>query len=356
MDYKNLDLDRVNLITQTIQEMPFIKKSIIKSNDSAKTIIELIPVEGELGLLTIFHVKNGKTTLVVNQGKNVELSKKVADIIAERHKRDVSSVIGSLTLSGFKEDDFDLIVDYFKEEKFCELDKIKHEKPKCIQAKLKNGYGSCDLTYYSNGTLFIQGKASILKLEISQTISILCPNFSDDLVKEEKNFFKIDMLEDDIDRQTRIYLPNSYDYLKGKLIDYLKQAVVLSRIQLPTLPDYSCKVDTVFVVIEGVLKKILKEEYGIEFDNFGEVFVPDQSNQKFKLHPDTALVVKSETLADKLETLYTLFNKKRHNLLHFHSPVAVKDLISNEKEADTLFTKCMILIDETIKTFLEKNG
>lgn len=354
MEYKNLDLQNLDKLQDTLSSCDFLKEFKIKSQDNSKTAYELIPLQGKTGLINIFHNKNGKITLGISQGGNPDLSAKIAEIIVEKHKADVSAVLGTLTLSNFSEKNFNLIIGYFKEEKNCKLTLTEHDNPKSIQAKLENKNGQCNITFYFNGTLIIQGKPNILKLEISQTISILCPEHSDELIESEVNFFKITMLEDDIDSQTRKLLPNSYDYLKGKLIDYLKQAVVLSRIQLPTLPDYSCKVDTVFVVIEGILKRILTEELHITFDNFGDVFEKRENEHRFKLAEKHIKIVNSKILADRLETLYTLFNNRRHSLLHFKLPTETKPLIQSEVEANLLFSKCMLLIDETIKTFLEE--
>lgn len=351
MNFKNLVLSKLENIEQTLSELDYLKNYSIKK-DSDKYIINLEPHEGKTGLLTLFLLKDGNVTLGVKQGGNPDLSSMVAEYIVSKHKEETSSVTGTITLSKFNSDDFELFIDYFKTVKCCNIERINNDTPKSILVRISNNRGVCTLTLFSNNTLCIQGKPTLLKLEINQTISLLYPEYSEKLIKEN-TFYKITMLEEDIEKQLVSMLPKSYNFLKGKLTDYLKQAIVLRRIKLPNLPDYSCKVDTAFVVIEGVLNKILSEELKITYNNFGDIFTEDANTNVFKLKATHKNIIKDKQLATKLENIYNLFNKRRHSLLHFRSPIPTKALIQTEEEADMLFMRCLVIIDETVEAFLE---
>ena len=207
---------------------------------------------------------------------------------------------------------------------------------------LINGeYGAClSVTYYNNGTLYIQGRITPLFVGIiSKVIEELAPD-----PKYVKDIF----LTIEPDKKTIISTDLSthikrMDYISGSKIEaMIKTSIQLVNYAWP-LDDYCCFTHSILRALEGLIRKRLMEDAVDTFDNIGDFF--QEKDKTFKFKDEITRFDDIPVLKKSLEEAYDFYNKNRHAISHVDKANIEASKMMNYDDAVDVINECLIRIN-----------
>ena len=172
---------------------------------------------------------------------------------------------------------------------------------------------------------------------------------------------KLNINTDKTELDLKRRLPNSYDYLKGFLLDFLYDTLVFKKTDLKTR-DYSTYTFPALKALEGYIKKLFGE-HNVTIDKYGfsttdpnnngrtSYFYKNKNNKyyfKDKLNP-----IKCKTTSSAIEECYTYFNNNRHSLFHADQIEDSTRILKNKNEAITIIQGVFNLIERTYSDIFE---
>lgn len=205
------------------------------------------------------------------------------------------------------------------------------------------------VNYYNNKTLLAQGRITPLFLDFTiQYTPLLCNN---DTIEDLKTLLSITGTETEIlERDLRKHILHNYEIIEGKIETFLNTSILLINKAIIHLPDYSSYCFSALKALEGILKKRIVEEIGTEFGKFGDFFIEDKINNKFKLKSEKETLFTNKLTRDCLENAYTFFNKSRHPL--FHMDTLVEDTRTIEYDESVEITKgCLRVVNDLCRNW-----
>lgn len=340
MSFKRLGLDRDKISDVIASFADGVKVNGPSKKGGVVVYGVSVPDEKKAALLHLYFNTDGSTTIHHSVGGNQTLSLRIAERV-----RDCCSVAETkanhLYINKISEDDFGTIRDYLEEvcgANFEAEKEISHGR----QYRVRGRQG--DVLYfnrYGNNAFQVQGKPFIL---FSETIEILSEilTFSD-IVKPQLDMLEVDCSIDDITDELRRALPNSYDFLGGKVQAILAPSLALLKIDMK-LPDYSHMVFPVLRGLEGYLKLLLGEhDISVGRDGFGVCFCSDPS----ELRPEASAKIACVSTCQALEKVYNYFRQQRHGLFHVDDAVQMTRTIEDRVEANAIICQSLALIEET---------
>ncbi|MGI1691688.1 viroplasmin family protein [Thermoanaerobacter uzonensis] len=250
-----------------------------------------------------------------------------------------------ITAEGIKIDDLDLILKLLKED-VKDINIVQNDEAYCKQYKI-TGPNKEEITvryYRDKQKLLIQGKQQIL-------FSILLCYVTELVDKEQvhaicKNYSKLDIKKENIEKQFKIYLPNAAGKLPVKIENVLYQAVYNLNIE-GDMFDYSFLMFPVLRALEGFLKYILGL-HGINCNDKFNMFEM-KNNNTYKLSKGYESFIGSADKVKYINKLYNHYNNHRHVFFHWNDPCSYIDdtrLIYDINSARKIIHDTLYYIDE----------
>lgn len=343
MSYKSLNIDRSKIqgLLETYQSGVKVTGPKQKSGNQFEYSIDM---DEKSALVQFYFNNDGTTTIHYKLGKHHDLSEQIAAYI-KGHAVIDSRKNFSLSFRGIKEEQFELLLQYLKEEADASIEEDKTENIYRL-IKVKGVFNDI-LTFklYSNGTLQIQGKPVHLYLETTCFLS----EFLDlgQLIEAQSKVFNIDIKCSDISEELAGFLPLSIKYLDDVHVKVLSSALVLRKVNVP-LQDYSPFAFPALRALEGYVKKLLFDK-GIHVDNsgFGGLFIPNATGSTYILKDEHRIKISCAATSDAIQKSYSYLNAHRHTLFHMDSVSATTRILENKTDAESIVGTVLSIIEDT---------
>lgn len=266
--------------------------------------------------LALYDTKKG-LTINPGLGKNQQLSKQIADILASRTVK-VSDY--NKTVCGIHECLFNELVEFLLENS-SEI--VKKDLDTKIQLHIKRGkYELAAHWYRRTNNLHIQGKTSNLLDDLliwvgdkvindpKQIIDLLFESF--DAVENQKILYPDNIIDDELSKKL------GAAYSDRRIISdhekkWLQTSCYLCTLKIE-LPEYYAAVSSSIKVVEGLLRRLCHHKFGagsFEGKNFAQ-FVGGSNT----LRPEFRTRINDNDAIQCLENLYSFIATKRHAYQH----------------------------------------
>ncbi|MGL9910080.1 type II toxin-antitoxin system RnlA family toxin [Enterococcus sp. DIV0213h] len=261
-----------------------------------------------------FHFNgNGTTTIQPSSGGLNEVRKNLAEHI----KNELSGVVSaksSVSIKNIEFEDFEVFIYLLAENKGIENtditsidDGVRHSVYDItgVQGDF------IKITYYENGTIFMQGKPLVLFSELTAVLSELYLNPTE-MIKVLNKTYKSSVDKNSIENDYNTIMVDCKDSLPSKMQLVIKQALYNTKIE-GDMFDYTFLVQPAFRALEGNIKYVAKENNVPWQPNIGDMF-DYQNNHCLRIPEGT--VIKQEVI-DYLEKQYKLFRDVRNPYSHW---------------------------------------
>ncbi len=338
-DFKNLNItvDKIEKIIAEFVSKANGKYEVEEKPNKIYHIKIIVPGQKE-ALLIIYDTKKG-ITINPKVGANQELSFKIAELIRKSSKKVETA---HQEFSGIFQDLFEEFLTEFRDEgvEIKETQDLQHTKT----YKLKNAAGhELAVNYYpKNHKVFIQGRTTKLYddvvlwfadkiIENPQEIVEIIFNSMDDF-----NKYNIEFPDELITKHLIEKTDDAFKLLVEDEKKWLKTSFYLLYF-IKDLPEYYAVVSGSLKVVEGILRRILINKYGLRgaFQEKTKAFkplreyLPDYPEEKHK---------------KVIEQLYNFIKDKRHK--YAHSTGIKSNLIENRSEAEQILEDVIRLMKE----------
>ena len=275
--------------------------------------------------IAFFNAAGGAVTIYPNVGNNQEQSAMIADYIYENLASDLSK---SPFANGFSikmpKEDFETLLDFLNE--YDDIDCINHSKTdtpgqaKYELYKYKSTQGdTVVLKYYSNTKrLQMQGKPLYLFNEVISLIG-LDENKADAVVDAHIEMCKLSITKEELsDELTAILGTELYSFLTRTQRAFLNSSIVLSKVRIENLEDYSYMIIPALKAYEGFLLKLMEQDGIVLPPNknmVGEFFCRPNKNVDFTLK-SIYNVSLNQKKVDIFGKMYNYYFRNRHPYMH----------------------------------------
>jgi hypothetical protein len=333
-----------------------------KMRDDTSLAHHRIEYEQEESPVTVdfYFLKSGTTTISFKIGKSQDKGEVLAKYIKEKSITDPRKNV-TLSIRNVNLEIFELLKVFISEE-VNELDGVKNLfleentsglDTNVLKIKVSSRYrDSATITYYkSTKTLLFQGKPLYTYFKILYFMTEYA-DFSSSLeigYVGQKNVVisDIDVDENIVEDHLKKLLKYSYNELGDVIIKLLKTSYILKDINIP-LPDYSCYVFPCLRALEGVIKKILKEnDISVQNNNnsFAGMFETDGAAKNYVLTNEYKSRINDQKICTALGNCYTYFKRQRHGLFHMSDNVDFSRTIEDKENATQMIERVIDLID-----------
>lgn len=301
--------------------------------------------ENRLCGILIFYIKGGQVSFQTQGSPQMRsICEKCKEHIITTTKIEFANR-KSYTLRGVPEGDFLACIEaigelgYSIEEKDISGDGIKYSYK--IIGKYRD---ELTIHFYTNGTLFAQGKITPLFLDfIVQCTSLLSTN---NTVEELKSLLSIESSETKIlDKDLRSHILVNYDKIEGKLETFLNTSLLLVN-NVIELPDYSSYCYSALRALEGILKKRIREEAG-NFTDFGDYFEPKKGIYVLK---SSSRPFSNDLTCQSLENGYNCLHKNRHSLFHVDDSIETSRTLTYDESVE-ITKDCLSLVNNLCRNW-----
>lgn len=356
--FKGLNLDRDKL-PEWIQEFAESKFSSFEISDihfiGGTQYRCTINADLKEILVDFYYAQDGKTT-IRPVGQHMDLSTQIASHIRGKQQFNATDRSGNYSVAPLEKDEVDLLVEYL----VTELEGVKkinesyNETQKYtlyqFQSKIAD---KITLKYYeTTRRLQVQGKPMYLYQEVTCFLSAYFP--FDEVVKNQSEFFNVEIRPEEIRDEMQELLPSTYNYLDENLKKILSGSLALQKIDIP-LEDFSPFVFPALKTLEGFIKKVLHSN-GITItkkDNIGGLFGYNETKRTHVYLSKKGTELKDEVTKSWVETLYNYYHKQRHSLFHVETFDAFTRVIESKEEADLIIAKVLDLMEHAHKEMSE---
>lgn len=212
---------------------------------------------------------------------------------------------------------------------------------------IKNNDGcSVRFTYYSNGTLMIQGRVSTLFVGIQ---NILLEKYVDSVSKVDEIFSNLHI------SGTRLYSDNidelvdDTSQLKGSILETLLMSTIKLTNSKIGVGDYSCYIMGMCRAIEGLMAKKFSQE-GHVFqpkETWAACFDCDTTSDTHYVNTSFAGIIARPDLKKALEDCYEFLKKRRNTSFHVDkSIVEATTIIASLDEAKEIIDDGLKVINK----------
>lgn len=313
----------------------------IECTDSKQRIAYVIKNAGKEIRIDFIKANGGALTISPNVGKNQDVSELIAEYIFSR----ISSYIAkSPYANGFSmkmsEEDFRILIDFLSEYENItnESHFIQDEpgKPKYELYRFKSDLNDSVVVKYFNNTnrIQIQGKPLYLFNEIT---SLLCKaeHNAESVVDAHIELCNLNVSRSELDEELRAILgEDAYNYMTISHRAMLDSSIVLSKVRINGLDDYSYIIQQALRTYEGFILKMMDEKGCVlpPRKQIGEFFTRPTAVDSF-----TMKTKYSESLdkkyVDIFEKMYNFYHSKRHPHMHSSAFDATTTLVSSYDDA-----------------------
>lgn len=288
--------------------------------------------------LNILELTTGKVTLIYGQGKNPDLSKKVADQIIEKCSY-VELPFNQLVLGNINSENFEFlkstIAEYATIESEEDIANGKQIKYKGIQGD------NISIIKYNNNTLHIQGRPSLLFTQLIEPLSLIYPK--NEFIVNLCGYFHTDINQAEVESEYLRLNPNANKLVNDHLQGLIQTSIAISKVHIGGLSDYSYMTFPILKALEGLIKSILSD-YGIIVSTEGfNCFDKNLTTGAYSLNQDTKNRINNSKVENIISTLYNYFNKTRHRIFHYDT--LLPQTISHEKALDIINSTIEIIED-----------
>jgi len=344
MTFKNMNIDR-SKINDVIQEWAGLNRCIepVKKGSGYHYCV---PKDGGEALLVMYFKNDGTTTIDITAGKNVGLSKEIAEYIIKNcliTKRKNFS----LSFRNVSTDNFSLLMDFLINKlnsKILEDDKSETHRLLRIKGQFED---EVSITYYPNGTVLVQGKPLHLYTEIKlffyERLSL------EQVVQTEAETYEINIKTSDVRNELESYLPTAFPFLNDRIIKIITPSLSLMKLEIE-LEDYTSFVFPALRGLEGYIRQLLfvkgKDDGVKKANKIGSLFVEDVKKIS-SLQNFAKLDIQCDYTCQALEKAYNFWKSKRHAYFHTDGYVQMTPIIWKKADAETILHDTLVLIEDT---------
>lgn len=221
----------------------------------------------------------------------------------------------TFTIKDVKESDLESFIALISENSDVELlaktSKNNSDAVRC-QYILKGKFDArVSITYYNNGTLFLQGAVTSFYIELITEVMEVLSSVPSEIVKE---FVSIKSsvgyeIEEDLNKHF-----GKMQYIEGSILeDFVKTSIVLANSGI-VVEDYGCYTFGLMKAIDGLMTKILSED-APDFENYG-VYFEKKGNGIHRFRDNVITYDDRPLLKQSLEKAYDFYKKNRHTTFH----------------------------------------
>ena len=312
------------------------------TDSSQRAMYSIITADKEIKI-DFINAKGGAITIFPGVGKNQDASLMIAEYIYDNIAPELSKTPFSNGLSiKMSYDDFVTIINFLDE--YDDIERVNYSKKdevgkaKYELYKYKSVFDdTVVLKYYTNTKrLQIQGKPLYLFNEIISLIG-LDEKKADAIVDAHIEMCNLDLTKEEIDGELLGILGEDlYSYLTITQRAFLNSSIVLSKIRVDNLEDYSYIVTPALKAYEGFLLKILRDE-GVSLPKnnpVGAIFGRSDKNVDFKMNMSYTTGL-SQKKIDIFEKMYNYYSRNRHPYMHCTESDVTTVVISSFDNATT---------------------
>lgn len=341
MVYKDLSLKRDKINEAITSFAEDTKLTYEAKGNMIKYTID-VPNESQ-ALLSIYPLRDGNTTLYANVGKNVELSNKVAlHVMKVCEIPKVDNKI--LTVRKMSDEEFDSLLEYMEGDQIT----ISHEKDLLLGKQYKVEWyegGTVFINRFNSGTFSVQGTSNVLKSVVIEGLTNLLPY--KDVIDVQLDALNTQSRADDVLRDLKRVMPNSFDYLGNTLQVIMSPSLVLKKSELE-LMEYSSFTFPALKGLEGYIKKLFLDN---DVEITGSTLAPYMNEGKVrKEHLD---IIKNQKVIEAIEESYAYYKDNRHTLFHVDGTIIGTKTIDTIDIADEMINEVFSIIETTYSEILK---
>lgn len=296
----------------------------IQYNDTTQRISYSIVNVDTIIKIDFIKAKGGALTIYPNVGKNTNISEMIAEYVYKR----VTSNMGNVPFAnGFSikmdYESFNILIELLKEYDNISVDNYSKSNDEGKAAyelyKLKSTLGDTVVIkyYFNTKRVQVQGKPLYLFNEIT---SLICEsgNSADDVVDAHIELCHLKVTRNELNNELLDLLGTDlYDFMTVTHRAMLNTSIVLSKIKVDGLDDYSYIIQQALRSYEGLTLKMMSNKGCIlpKRKQIGEFFIRQNVNDDFKMKN---IYCSGLNVVDKdlFEKMYNFFSSKRHPYMH----------------------------------------
>ncbi len=297
--------------------------SIAKKDTAQRISYTILNGDKEIKL-DFIKAKGGALTIFPGVGKNVDISERIAEDIYVR----ISSTLSkSPFANGFSikmsYEDFSILVDLLKEYDDIILENYSKNdepgKPMYELYRFKSALDDSVVVKYFNNTnrVQIQGKPLYLFNEI---MSLICQSEKNagSVVDAHIEICNLKVEQNTLNDELREILGvDVYNFMNVAHRAMLNTSLVLSKVRIDGLDDYSYIIQQALRTYEGFMLKMMSSKGCVlpPRKQIGEFFWRGSVNDPFRMKANYIGSLDSKYI-DLFERMYNFFNSKRHPYMH----------------------------------------
>lgn len=305
-------------------ELNLVGEFDIRSKSTAQRISYTILNDGKEIKIDFIKSNGGALTIYPAVGKNQDISELIAEDIYSR----VSSELGKSPFSnGFSIkmafDDFEILIDLLKEYDDISLEnyskQVEPGKPQYELYRFKSELNDTVVVKYFNNTkrVQIQGKPLYLFNEIT---SLICQSEenADSVVDAHIELCNLQVKRSELnDELMDILGTDAYNFMTITHRAMLNTSIVLSKVKIEGLDDYSYIFQQALRTYEGFMRKMMSAKGCIlpAKKQIGEFFTRPNTNVDFIMKPKYTSGL-NVNLISIFENMYNFYHSKRHPYMH----------------------------------------
>lgn len=356
-DFKNLHLDRSkirDLIVEYCQnnyEDYDIEGPKIINEKTGQNRCSIKTNEIDFQIDFYFRGDNKTTLTPLGTDKEKDYSIKLCQHIKNQCEYDDVPTISFSTI--VQKDTVDLLVEYLESLTTVELrrnEEVNNNTGVLYQFISDDGDKITLIYYQSTDKLFYQGKIMKLYIEVKQFLSA----FVDIEKIKEQYATKLNIDNESVEGELKKLLSNAYGNIDGVIQEFLYDAIVLSKSEIP-VKEYSSHAFPALRALEGYIKKIFGDN-GIIISNkygFGKKvngkripYFNTVSPGKYKLNTGLASI-NCTTTCTAIEDCYNYYNSKRNPVAHTDYPLQMTTKLPKKEDALDIIYGVIDLIERT---------
>lgn len=304
--------------------------------------------------LDFFYNKNGTVT-ISNVGANVQYAEKLKEEINKKSIKK-SSDNTNCTFSGVSIESYNELIDFLKIiENIDLLEQKEIDNPKHEYLKFKSKFGdSMVINRYETGKVLFQGTPAYIMAQAMCFMAQKSEVKEEELAQNQAELYQTENVTISDSREIlRQRLPYAYDKLDDLILKMMSPSISLSKSNI-VMEEYCCYVFPVLKALEAFLKQLFLEKH-ILLNNkkgFGQEFIYNSEEDWHHLNQNNKERINDDRYVECIEKIYYYFRNSRHVYFHANQILAMSSMIEDKKEADTIISDVLELIEETAKMVL----
>jgi len=299
------------------------------------TLPELAPA-----MIKLHFRGDSQTTIQDSQGKNRELSAKIAaHIVGTCSKRKFEQ--RPLSIANISQEDFDWLLQHLEQDHKFKITKGSVAEGVRYDIE-KTAKDYVNLNRYNTGKLLMQGKALEVYSVVALVLMDLVPDKAAVLKSQLLSYDLGDIEPDALVEEAEQHLPTGYKILGETLMCMMASALAMSKIAIK-LPDFSLISYPALRALEGYMKALFRK-HGYNVKN--QQGLGDYFNDAV-LKGEVAKKIGCLHTASAIEKSYSLYRANRHGLFHTESNPDASRIIETREEAVMIVHSVIKTIEDT---------